>query len=545
MAKKENDFGRNEMAALLGGGALLENLTKKTEAFAGMKQQQSIQGRDKEDVSNLTVAQTAALLKEKDLEKQTRQSRSAPSRLRAQKRNHVPQHHALLIEEQQRLDQERISIENKEGHRSNDESESEDDLQEEGDFVSAAHDRKGRKKVEPQIMVRRAKAEPQVISSRRRRRPQRDSSSDEYSSDESSHARKEECSSSSEDDRRERVLAKRRQRLENQKKIQKANEVENKSEDRKDSTNEKLELSSKQKGKTRNQRPIRDSSSDSNTSKESNASLGNSSDGSDSSSSSEDSSSDDDSCAPVIAKPLFVPRNKRQTVLSAQQKQESEKAAKLQEQDENRKMQSRLMIAQAVAAHSSNRKENFNGEDEGGGATNAMPDDTDPSDPIELEKLRDEWEVREIQRLLESQDLRESKAEELAEYERCRNMTDQERLSEDRALGLYQKPGEQRRQKNEDGEKSGHYLQRYYHRGAFFMDEEEWDEKDVRHKAKEYEKAVTGDDKIDKRNLPKIMQVKNFGFARQNTRYKGLSHEDTTDKGVEYLPLKHNNKKRR
>jgi hypothetical protein len=64
----------------------------------------------------------------------------------------------------------------------------------------------------------------------------------------------------------------------------------------------------------------------------------------------------------------------------------------------------------------------------------------------------------------------------------------------------------------------------------------------VRHKAKEYERAATGEDKIDKSKLPEIMQVKGFGLARMGTKYKGLSKEDTTDKRNETLPIVKKNK---
>jgi microfibrillar-associated protein 1 len=148
--------------------------------------------------------------------------------------------------------------------------------------------------------------------------------------------------------------------------------------------------------------------------------------------------------------------------------------------------------------------------------------------------------VRELGRLLQAQDLREALDAEKTDYERRRGMTDEERLREDEALGLYKRPGEQRH----NGADQGNSAQRYYHRGAFYMDEGEWSKDDVRHKAKDYERSATGDDKIDKRNLPKVMQVRNFGLARQNTKYKGLAHEDTTDKKGELLPLMQKKRRR-
>jgi hypothetical protein len=63
------------------------------------------------------------------------------------------------------------------------------------------------------------------------------------------------------------------------------------------------------------------------------------------------------------------------------------------------------------------------------------------------------------------------------------------------------------------------------------------DKDDVRHKAAEYSRAATGEDKFDRRSMPKVMQVKRPGFANQ-TKYKGLKHEDTSDKTMQHLPTK-------
>jgi microfibrillar-associated protein 1 len=167
-----------------------------------------------------------------------------------------------------------------------------------------------------------------------------------------------------------------------------------------------------------------------------------------------------------------------------------------------------------------------------------MPNDEDPTTGEGKEMERDAWEVRELQRILEEEDRKLAARKEKEEYIRRRNMTDEERMKEDIAAGVYRKPGEERKKEE------GHYMQRFYHRGAFYMDEEEFEEGDVRFKAKDYARAATGDDKIDKSKLPEVMQVKKFGFARQNTKYKGLAKEDTTDRRMEMLPLVQKQKRR-
>jgi len=128
-------------------------------------------------------------------------------------------------------------------------------------------------------------------------------------------------------------------------------------------------------------------------------------------------------------------------------------------------------------------------------------------------------------------------------------LPDEQARAEDIASGRYQQPGMNRRMgasgKGGETDKDGKplYQQKYFHRGAYYMDEDEFDEDDVRRRAKEYEQGVTESARTrgDTRNLPKVMQVKKFGRANQS-RYQGLANEDTSrlDKNSSnVLPLVH------
>jgi microfibrillar-associated protein 1 len=158
-----------------------------------------------------------------------------------------------------------------------------------------------------------------------------------------------------------------------------------------------------------------------------------------------------------------------------------------------------------------------------------IPNDEDTDDMA----ARDEWVVRELERLLYDWDQEQERSTHERERARRRTMTNAERRLEDSQQQL--PPPSNLERPRPAAAAAG---QRFFHRGAFYMDESEWDESDVRSKAVEYAQAATGTDKtMDRRQLPKVMQVKKFGFANQS-KYKGLAAEDTTDKHREILPLK-------
>lgn len=133
------------------------------------------------------------------------------------------------------------------------------------------------------------------------------------------------------------------------------------------------------------------------------------------------------------------------------------------------------------------------------------------SEQVEFEA----WRLRELQRLQRDGALRQQFELEKAETERRRGLTEEQRRAEDQALGKL--AGKEKDKWT--------FMQKYYHKGAFYMDSSEMEEGDVR--TKKYAEP-TLEDKFDKSALPKVMQVKKFGFSGR-TKYTHLKDQDTTD----------------
>lgn len=184
-------------------------------------------------------------------------------------------------------------------------------------------------------------------------------------------------------------------------------------------------------------------------------------------------------------------------------------------EDSRRKAMAELMIKdeleKAAAARLAGKKYWDDDEDL---APEDMVDDTDGLDPV-LE--RKEWEVRELKRLKRDREKIESREKEIEELERRRNLSKEERERED-----FEHIEQQKEDKDGRGETG--FMKKYYHKGAFFMDDENTKrlaERDIMGKAFQ--------DDVDKSTLPEYMRIRDLNKLGKTggTKYRDLRSEDT------------------
>ncbi|KAF9902794.1 Microfibrillar-associated protein 1 [Linnemannia zychae] len=220
---------------------------------------------------------------------------------------------------------------------------------------------------------------------------------------------------------------------------------------------------------------------------------------------SEEESSDDDTPRRKLMKPVFVPKSQRLTIDESSRSEVAEELAEKARLEEiaERKKESHQMLKEYVA-----RQANIE----------EVPDtdnlaEVDDTDGLDEEAEFEQWKLRELKRIKRDREELEAREAEKLEIERRRELTEEERVKEDMAY-LSKKA------KEEQALKAAGSVEKYHHKGAFFMDT---DEAILKRSTNE----ATPDAVKDIKALPKIMQVRNFGRAGQ-TKYTTLKEQDTS-----------------
>ncbi|KAK4690133.1 microfibrillar-associated protein 1, partial [Lecanoromycetidae sp. Uapishka_2] len=232
--------------------------------------------------------------------------------------------------------------------------------------------------------------------------------------------------------------------------------------------------------------------------------------GSESGSGSEESSSEDEGPKKLL-RPTFIKKEERDTITAAETQDEGQRWA---EEEARRKEKADAMIQEQLEKDAAARAAGKKDWDDDDVQEVEIVDDTDDLDP---ETERAAWKLRELQRVKRDRDAIETAEKEREEVERRRNLSKEEREAEDKEFLEGQK--EEREGKGKIG-----YMQKYFHKGAFFQDDakaEGLDKRDIM--------GSRFEDATNREILPQYMQVRDMTKLgrKGGTKYKDLRSEDT------------------
>eukprot|EP01128_Nolandella_sp_AFSM9_P004242 TRINITY_DN186_c3_g3_i1.p1 TRINITY_DN186_c3_g3~~TRINITY_DN186_c3_g3_i1.p1 ORF type:complete len:463 (-),score=148.43 TRINITY_DN186_c3_g3_i1:39-1427(-) len=216
----------------------------------------------------------------------------------------------------------------------------------------------------------------------------------------------------------------------------------------------------------------------------------------------------------TVIRPTFVRKAQRQLVTEAEAEEEKEKERLERKEAEakSRKERTKQLLQDQISRDKEalDEKENETVYDSDGEAV----EEADEDDPIYKQTEYEKWKFRELLRIKRDRAEREEYKNVRADAARRRAMTDDEVMAERRANG-----------EDEKEKTNMKFMQKYYHKGAFYQEELGSLEK----KADEWTAPTGWDREVDMAAMPKVLQVKNFGLAGR-TKYTHLVDQDTSTK---------------
>ncbi|KAL1825709.1 hypothetical protein ACET3Z_012487 [Daucus carota] len=223
--------------------------------------------------------------------------------------------------------------------------------------------------------------------------------------------------------------------------------------------------------------------------------------------------SDEEQPGIAMVKPVFVPKSERDTIAERERLEAEDRALEdlMKKRLEERKIETKQLVVEEIQKDEQIQK---NME------LDADIADVDTDDDLNEAEEYEAWKVREIARIKRDRDDREAMLKEKEEIERVRNMTEEERREWERRNPKPAAPSKQK----------WRFMQKYYHKGAFYQTDSDDRSSTAGSDNLFYRdfSAPTGEDKMDKSILPKVMQVKHFGRSGR-TKWTHLVNEDTTD----------------
>ncbi|THU53948.1 hypothetical protein C4D60_Mb10t19780 [Musa balbisiana] len=198
----------------------------------------------------------------------------------------------------------------------------------------------------------------------------------------------------------------------------------------------------------------------------------------------------------AMVKPVFIPKSQRDTIAERERLEEEERRLEelVKKRLDERKVETRQIVVEEIRKDEEIQK-NLEAE--------ANISDVDTDDDMNEAEEYEAWKTREIARIKRERDDRDARLKEKEEIEKVRNMTEEERREWERKNP---KPLSAPKQK-------WRFMQKYYHKGAFFQSSSD-DHAATAGTDDIFRRdfsAPTGEDRMDKTILPKVMQVKHFG----------------------------------